>query len=204
MNNEEFKFFLHGTTISDSSMINNIFNSGLLNYRANDMLSTMWPVNIGNNFGELGTVVKNYSGTKGNAVFVIKIPKYYLTPKVINGQLVQIPLPIWKSIIDEHSNEISQLAPELIYGVYLSEKDSFIPNPNYSEVHNPVGLKFDNQQISYLLNEGVIEWHNFAVERRSKSYEELEQYDIDNDIWGEAIQQYKNHFGIVKSENPHI
>ena len=25
-------------------------------------------------------------------------------------------------------------------------------NPNYSPVHNPTGLQFDNQQIEYLLN----------------------------------------------------
>ena len=41
MNNEEFKFFHHGTTVSNPDMVKDIFNNGLLNYRTNDMLSTM-------------------------------------------------------------------------------------------------------------------------------------------------------------------
>ena len=78
MNNDEFSCFFNGTTIKDSSLINEIFDNGLINYRGNDMLSTMWPMKISN--GELGQKMKEYAGTKGNAVFVIKISKYYLTP----------------------------------------------------------------------------------------------------------------------------
>ena len=35
MNNEESKFFLHGTTVSNPDMVKDIFNNGLLNYRTN-------------------------------------------------------------------------------------------------------------------------------------------------------------------------
>lgn len=198
MNNEEFSYFLHGTTVNDVSIVNEIFNNGLINYRGNDMLSTMWPINIKD--GELGEKMREYAGTKGNAVFVIRIPKYYLTPKAINGQLQQIPLPIWKHLSNsgEHS-EISQLAPELVYGVYISTNDSFISNPNYSPVHNPVGLQFDNQQIDYLLNNEVMEMYNFAVSRKDKSFEELTHIDDESHNWNNALTQYNNHFGIEQN-----
>lgn len=195
MNNDEFAYFFHGTTIDNPSLIDEIFNNGLINYRGNDMLSTMWPMKI--NDGELGQKMKEYAGTKGNAVFVIKIPKYYLTPRTLNGQLQQIPLPIWKplSTFGEHG-EIAQLSPELIYGVYLAENDAFIANPNYSPVHNPTGLQFDNQQIEYLLNNGIEGMYNFAVDRKNKSFGELTQIDNNANNWENAIQQYNQHYGI--------
>lgn len=200
MNNDEFSYFFHGTTITNSSLINEIFDNGLLNYRGNDMLSTMWPVKI--NESELGSKMKEYAGTKGNAVFVIKIPKYYLTPRTLNGQLQQIPLPIWKPLSNsgEHG-EISQLSPELIYGVYFTDNDSFIPNPNYSPVHNPTGLQFDNQQIEYLLNNGAMEMYNFAVDRKEKSLEELTQIDDIAHNWDNALAQYSQHFGIEQKNH---
>lgn len=197
MDNSEFDYFLHGTSVDDPNLIDDIFNNGLLNFRENDMLSTMWPVKI--NEGELGSKVKEYSGTKGNAVFVIKIPKYYLKPSVVNGQLRQIPLPIWKTVLDKYGKRISQLSPELVYGVYLSENESFLQNPNYSPIHNPSGLKFDNQQIEYFLNNELYNWHSFAVDRKEKTFEELQQMDTLNKHWDDAVQQYSQHFGIEQS-----
>ena len=147
-------------------------------------------------------LLKKYCGIKGNAVFIIKIPKYYLTPRISsNGQLMQIPLPIWRTVIDKYRNEISHLSPELVYGVYISDNDSLLFNSNYSKVHDPNGLKFDNQQIDYLAINGLVSWNDFAASRRSKSYEELKRYDFDNNTWSETIQQYKNHFGINQLKN---
>ncbi len=202
MNNDEFSYFFHGTTITDSSLINEIFDNGLINYRGNDMLSTMWPMKVSD--GELGQKMKEYVGTKGNAVFVIKIPKYYLTPRTLNGQLQQIPLPIWKPLQNsgEHG-KISQLSSELIFGVYLAENDSFIPNPTFSPVHNPTGLQFDNQQIEYLLNNGIMNMYNFAVDRKNKSFEELTQRDNVAHIWDNALAQYSAHFKVQENTTNH-
>ena len=202
MSNEEFSYFFHGTTISDPSLVNEIFNNGLINYRGNDMLSTMWPMQI--SAGELGQKMKEYAGTKGNAVFVIKIPKYYLTPRTTNGQLQQIPLPIWKHLSSSGDHgDISQLSPELVYGVYFAENDSFMQNPNYSPVHNPTGLQFDNQQIEFLLNNCVMGMYNFAVGRKDKSFEELTQADDIAHNWDNALSQYSDHFGIEQNKNHH-
>lgn len=200
MNNEEFSYFFHGTTITDSSLINEIFDNCLINYRGNDMFSTMWPVKI--NEGELGKKMKQYAGTKGNAVFVVKIPKCYLTPRTVNGRLQQIPLPIWKHLSNsgEHG-EISQLSPQLIYGVYLAKNDSFISNSNYSPVHNPTGLQFDNQQIEYLLNNDVINMYDFAINRKNKTFEELVRIDDIAHNWDNALAQYSEHFNIKQNNN---
>ena len=200
MNNEEFSYFFHGTLVNDSSKINEIFNNGLINYRGNDMQSTMWPMEV--NDGKLAQKMKEYAGTKGNAVFVIKIPKYYLTPKIVNGQLQQIPLPIWKKMpTTSEYEDISQLSPELVYGVYITENDSFIQNPNYSPVHNPIGLQFDNKQIDYLLNNEAIGMYNFAVSRKDKPFEELAQADDIAHNWDNVLTQYSKHFGIQQNKN---
>ena len=200
MNNDEFAYFFHGTTVTDLSLINEIFDNGLINYRGNDILSTMWPIKI--NDGELGRKMKEYAGTKGNAVFVIKIPKYYLTPRTLYGQLQQIPLPIWKRLSSfGERGEISQLSPELIHGVYLTNNDSFIPNPNYSPVHNPTGLQFDNQQIEYLLNNGVMNMYQFAVDRKNISFEELSKKDNIAHNWDNSLAQYSQHFGVQENTN---
>ena len=202
MNNDEFSYFFHGNTLNDSSLINEIFDNGLINYRGNDMLSTMWPMKVSD--GELSQKMKEYAGTKGNAVFVIKIPKYYLTPRISNGQLQQIPLPIWKPLSSsgEHG-EISQLSSELVYGVYLAENDSFIPNPNFSPVHNPTGLQFDNQQVEHLLNNGVMNMYNFAIDRKNKTFEELTRIDNVAHNWDNAMAQYSEHFGIQENTTNH-
>ncbi len=195
MNNEEFAYFLHGTYVSDYSEIAEIFTNGLINYRGNDMLSTMWPVKIQE--GELGKKVKEYSGTKGNAVFVIKIPKYYLIPRNRNGKLQQIPLPIWKHISNSgEKGKVSQLSNELIYGVYYEKNETFLPNSNYSPVHNPNGLQFDNQQLQFLLNDEVYDWYNYALSRNEKSFEELKQMDNVDKTWKNAINQYNQHFNV--------
>lgn len=195
MDNEEFAYFLHGTYVSDYSEIDEIFTNGLINYRGNDMLSTMWPVKIQE--GELGKKVKEYSGTKGNAVFVIKIPKYYLTPRNRNGKLQQIPLPIWKHISNSgEKGKVSQLSNELIYGVYYEKNETFLPNSNYSPVHNPNGLQFDNQQLQFLLNDEVYDWYNYALSRNEKSFEELKQMDNVDKTWDNAINQYNQHFNV--------
>lgn len=196
MNDEEFLYFFHGTNVTDLGIVGDIFTNGLVSFRGNDMLSTLWPVKISE--GELKEKVKEYVGTKGNAVFVIKIPKYYLTPKTVNDTLQQIPLPIWKKSLvkGENGQEISYLAPELVYGVYIAENETFKFNPNYSPVHNPIGLQYDNQQIQYLLNENVIDWYNFAVGRNRKTFEELKSSDEISQIWDRAILQYQEHFEV--------
>ena len=195
MNDSEFYYYFHGTNITDASELESYFNDGLLNYRGPDMFSTLWPINVLTT--NLSEQLKEYSGTKGNAVFVIKIPKYYITPKIVNGRLLQFPLPIWKSISQsgEHG-EISQLPSELIYGVYISNNESFYTNPNYCPVHNPLGLQFDNRQIDYLLNSEAYQMYDFAVSRKGKSFEELSQLDELDKTWENVVTQYRNHFGL--------
>ena len=203
MNNDEFVYFFHGTTMSDPSLIDEMFNNGLISYRGNNMSSTMTKTNINN--GELASKMKEYKNIQGgNAIFVIKIPKYYLTPKTSNGQLQQIPLPIWKKVSTSgEKGDVCQLSPELIYGVYLSQNDSFVHNSNYTPVHNPDGLQFDISQIDHLNNYADEKWIKFANDRNNYMYNELQQRDQEQQIWSNATMQYKQHFGIEQNKNHH-
>lgn len=195
MNNDEFMYYFHGTNITDPNLVKEVFNNGLINYRGNDMASTMWPMKI--HEGELGQKMKEYAGTKGNTVFVIKIPKYYLYPKTLNGELQQAPMPIWKhlSSFGEHG-DVSQLSPELVYGVYFAENDSFIQNPNYSPVHNPNGLQFDVAQIGHLRIYASEDWIRFANSRNNYSYDQLLQSDDKTHMWDDYVRIYNEHFGV--------
>ncbi len=195
MNNDEFMYYFHGTDITDSNLVKEVFNNGLINYRGNDMMSTMWPMKI--HEGELGQKMKEYAGTKGNTVFVIKIPKYYLYPATINGELQQAPMPIWKHLSSTgERGDVSQLSPELIYGVYFAENESFIQNPNYCPVHNPNGLQYDAAQIEHLTNYATEDWIGFANKRNNYSYEELLHSDEKTHFWDDYIRIYNEHFGI--------
>ena len=192
----EFIYFLHGTTIIDESAISDIFDNGIINIYGDNMNSTMIKAEL--NGGNIVKKVKEYPNIPGNAVFVIRIPKYYLTPRIKDGKLKQIPLPIWKSIEQNDTyNKASQLAPELIYGVYLKDKESFKVNPNYSPVFNPSGMHYDSTQIDYLLSNSIVDWHIFATQRKEKPYNVLKREDESVHAWDSAIAIYGSHFGYV-------
>ena len=203
MNNEEFVYFFHGTTMTDPALVDEMFNNGLISYRGNNMSSTMTKTNVED--GELATKLKEYKKIQGgNVVFVIKIPKYYLTPKVQNDQLMQIPLPIWKKISTSgEKGDVCQLSPELVYGVYISQNDSFIQNPNYLPVHNPDGLQFDVSQIEYMRNYVDEKWIQFANDRNNYMYNDLQIQDQNQQTWNDAVIQYKQHFGIQENISNH-
>lgn len=50
MNNDEFIYYLHGTNINDSSMIDDVFKNGLMNYGGNNIGYTMTRVDLKNTF----------------------------------------------------------------------------------------------------------------------------------------------------------
>lgn len=198
MNNDEFVYYFHGTNIEDPNVIIDFFNNGLSSNRGNHMTSTMSPVSqseIQNN--GLGDCLKRYCGNGYNTIFVMKIPKYYLTPKIENGVARQIPLPVWKPTgeKDGYGRDISQFTQELIYGVYRQANDSFLENSNYLAVHNPNGLQYDVNQIEHLLTQECMHWYNYANFRNDKSYQSLLATDLKNGTWDNAVEQYGEHFG---------
>lgn len=82
MNNDEFIYYLHGTNINDSSMIDDVFKNGLMNYGGNNIGYTMTRVDLKNT--NLFKRVTEYKMEHGfNDIFVIKIPKYYLLLMII-------------------------------------------------------------------------------------------------------------------------
>lgn len=203
MNNDEFIYFFHRTTINNSSRIKEIFDNGLICDGGNNMSYTLSKISVNNDLGKKAKEYINMHG--GNAVFLIRIPKYYLFPRVLNNQFEQIPLPIWEKIYDfdkrGNKGNICKLSHELIYGVYLPANDAFIPNLRYSPVHNPNGMIYDISQINHMLAEGIQNWPEFARSREKYKFDELKLYDEKNNTWKNAIIQYKKHFDALEVKN---
>lgn len=200
MNHYDFLYFLHGTNINEETAIKDIFKFGLINYRGTNISSTMWPVKDVLSYGKLAEALKQYCGTDWNKVFIIKIPKRYLYPRVSNGKIFDTPLPIWKqtSSSDGYGRDMCQLAPELIYGVYRAENESITFNPDYSPVYDCSGMLYDQCQIDYLLNGEAIAWYDYAVSRQNIPSDKLKEIDNINQTFEKAIQQYNQQFGVGK------
>lgn len=197
MNNNEFLYFFHGTNMNEEQTIKDIFKFGLLNYRGNSMSSTMWPVE---DVSKLAVALKQYCGLNYNKVFIIKIPKRYLYPRMRDGKIFDTPLPIWKrtSTFDMYGRDILQLAPELIYGVYRAENESVTFNPDYFPVYDCSGMLYDECQIDYLANGGAKAWYDYVVSRKNIPSDKLKEIDNINHTFESAIQQYSKQFGVSK------
>ncbi len=195
--NKEYMYFLYGTTIMNDEELAEVFAEGIVSQRVDDQLdnisSIMEPIAIP--AGDIAHRTKAASqDINGNAVFVIRIPKYYLEPRVINGKMIQVPLPIWKRIETSSENKVSILPPELIYGVYSKAEDKFKINPNWSPVFDPTGMQYDESQVKYFQDNGQVYWQMFADERRHRTFDELVKTDEKLHSWNYALEIYSGHF----------
>ena len=192
--NNEFKYFLYGTKIINEEEISNIFTEGIINPHGENLDSILTPIDIPN-----GDILNRTRATSpdinGNDIFVIRIPKRYLEPMVINGNLKDCPFPIWKKIdTPAGQDKISILAPELVYGVYSKEKDDLKLNPKRSPVFDPTGMQYDDSQIQYFAENELVYWQLFAEERRRRTFDELVKSDEKLRSWDYALEIYSGHF----------
>ena len=194
----EFVYFIHEEAYINPEIIDAIFSEGLINTSGHNIDSTMEPAPL--NGGQIKDRVKDYSKQTGKTknMFVIRIPKYYLTPRMNDGRLKQFPLPIWKKVdkTEEHDEAVI-LPPELIYGVYNAQNNSFDVNPNYSPVYDPSGLQFDDSQIKYFKDNKIDEWATFAEDRKKESFYDLKKVDERSHAWDQALSVYRPHFGYI-------
>lgn len=198
MNNTEYLYYMHGTNQKSNTEIHDYFKNGLLNYRGQHAHSTMYPVRQSDT-NNLGKTIQKYAQEHNfDIVFIIRIPKRYMFPQIQNGTIMQYPMPIWKDTgnKDAYDREIYYLIPQLIHGVYRKKDDSIKFNDNYCPIYDPSGLKYSDEQIEYLLTNSCIDWYNFAINRKNSSYEQLRNYDLQNNIWKHAIEFYNNSLGI--------
>ena len=180
---KNYIYYLFGSSNVNDDVINeSIFKNGLANYKGNDINSSA--IYIDATEEELLNIIKDFNY---DTSFIIKINKMYLFPKVINGTLKQIPLPIWR-----RKNGISYLSNELIYFAYKKSGDKVFYNPMYSELHDPTGLQFDKKQKEIFDDNKILRWQKFYKLRDSLDYEKLKKIDIDYNLWQSAIDQYSN------------
>ena len=195
--NPEYKYFLYSLSMVDEEEIGRIFEEGIINpnnskkYNINDIMQK-----IDIPAGDVANRTKAASADiEANDIFVIRIPKYYLEPRIINGNLRQHPLPIWKRIerTEEH-DAVSILPPELVYGVYDKQGNKFKLNPNCSPVFDPSGMQYDDSQIEYFEENSFPYWDLFAKERRTRPYDTLVDDDRRIHSWDKALEIYCGHF----------
>ncbi len=195
--NSEYMYFLYGTTIMNDEELAEIFTEGIVSQRVDDQLDNINSImkRIDIPAGDISYRTKATSqDINGNAVFVIMIPRYYLEPRIINGKMIQVPLPIWKRIETSSENKVSILPPELIYGVYLKTEDEFKVNPNRSPVFDPTGMQYDESQVKYFQDNGQVYWQMLEADRRHRTFDELVKRDEKLHRWNYALEIYSGHF----------
>ena len=194
MNNNDFFYFFYETKLKDLSEIYNVFNNGLISNQGPNINKVFNEADI--SYNQLDKKIKEFSSETESNVFVIKIPKFFFNPIIINNQLQQMPLPIWKQITEDNNQEKYLITSKFVYGIYLMDRKSFVFNTEYSPVHDPTGLQYDDRQIKYLEDNNLISTSEFAKSRRAHSFEELVEIDNDNNNWNNILTRYKRHFNL--------
>lgn len=194
MEKTDFYYYLHKTKITDSAMIEDIFNNGLTSWYGTSIHSTIYPIDeklIMDN--GLDSAIKNYLGedSEYNSVFVFKIPKRYMTDRIHRDGKVDPPVPFIKQNEDETVSIISSI----IQGVYCRDIDRSFTNPNFSPVFDPTGLKYSDEQINNLWGLNLNNWITFAKSRENKSFNELTSIDKSAHNWDRVIQFYSLIYG---------
>ena len=180
----EYEYYIYETKKSDSSTMNDAFNFGLISTKGPDLDSCMMKVEDPT---KLQSIIE-YS--KYKCVYVVKIPKMFLQPRVVDGELKQIPMPMWELNIDgTHSFKSS-----LIHGAYNKKIREYFPNKFYNEVYNPNGLQFDLQQTEYFKKHNLTRWVKFDQYRTDKPFYSLKNIDRKHLIWKSAMTQYTDYY----------
>lgn len=180
MQEVEYVYYLYGTKKGNKAEINDAFNFGLMSKKGADLESCMSRVD---DPSELKNLIEC---CKYKCVYVVKIPKMYLEPKVVDGQLKQVPVPMWTLSIDG----TYLLKSNLVHGAYNKKIKSYFPNNFYNEVFCPNGLQFDIQQLEYFKAHNLTRWIKFYEYRKNKPFYSLKNIDRKYVIWKDAMTQY--------------
>lgn len=197
MEKHDFLYLLHGTINDSPELLEDIFNNGLKSWYQTSLYSTMTPIsnedieNVG-----LETLMKNYVKGEFKSVFLIKIPKEYMSQRLHRNGQIDPPVPVWKS----NDDGTTTFTPHLVQGVYNKTTDLFITNPNFSLVFDPSGLKYSEEQINNLWSLNQLEWINFAKERENLTFNQLFQSDRNKETWNNIIHEYCEKFGVKPKE----
>ena len=143
-----------------------------------------------NNLEDAAREYGNIASDKGSKVFVTRIPIMYRGGKNDNGSY-HPPMPTLRMLDSDNSECI--IIPEIIYGMYDMENDTFYKNPNYKPKFNPNGLTYDRETVSVFDNSSLPEAQNivnFMKSREPYNYEQLKKYDDKFDTFVQYCQYY--------------
>ena len=184
MKEVEYVYYLYGSKKSGSQDINDAFSFGLASNNGADLDSCMTRID---NPIELKDAILS---SKHKCVYVVKIPKMFLEPRVEDGRLKEIPVPMWELGIDG----TYFIKSNLIHGVYNKKINAYFPNDFYNEVYNPNGLQFDIQQVEHFQEHNLTKWVKFDEYRKDKPFYSLKNIDRKLVIWKPAVTQYKEYY----------
>lgn len=176
---KDYLYFAMGETVDQEDKIMHVFDTGIISMN-NDLSKASLYIDASDD-----NVIDAVKDIGYDTVFLIKIPSMYMTPKIVNKNLKQIPLPIWKKDANRYL-----LSNELICGAYIKKDNTFVVNPNYKELHNPIGLSFDKKQESIFDEYHINRWQRFYKLRDKLSYDEITKIDKEYKIWDSATKQY--------------
>ncbi len=180
-----YLYYLYGLKRFSMRDINIAFSYGLTSDVGPDLNGCT--IEVGENPRDLVDVAKC---SRYKCVFVIRIPKMFLQPKIKDYKLTQIPIPIWQA--DTDGTYI--LKSNLIHSAYDIKKNKYYINEFYNEVYNPNGLLFDRQQSLHFAQNKITKWMAFDEFRQKHSFVELKRIDRHNTIWRPAITQYTDFY----------
>lgn len=191
----EYAYYLHGTANESPEVIEDVFNNGLIleGDTALRLHSTLAPISEeAMKTRNLGDIMHEYSQLEDfNSVFLIKIPKEYLSCKPHRDGSVDIPMPLWKNI----DAGKSVLTPHLIQGVYNRHIDRGISNPNFSPLYNPNGMAYSIEQFysfsSYNRTDLMAEYK----QRQFTSFSQQYANDNASGTFNQVIRYYQSKFG---------
>lgn len=194
-NNIEYAYFLHGTANQSPETLEDIFNNGLIleGDTSLSLHSTLAPISDEDIKKQgLESIMQSYSQLEDfNSVFLIKIPKEYLSCMPHRDGSVDIPMPLWKNT----GNGSSVFCPHLIQGVYNKNINQGITNTNFCPIYNPNGMAYSWEQFNVFASYDRTDLMSEYKQRQLTSF--VQQYASDNarGTFNQVVRYYQSKFG---------
>ncbi len=194
-NKVEYVYYLHGTANQSPETLEDIFNNGLIleGDTALRLHSTLAPISKEEiQTRGLEDIMQSYSQLEDfNSVFLIKIPKEYLSCKAHKDGSIDIPMPLWKNT----GNGNSVLTPHLIQGVYNKHINLGITNPNYCPLYDPNGMAYSWEQFNIFASYDRTDLMCEYKQRQLTTFSQQYTTDIANGTFNKVMQYYQSKFG---------
>lgn len=203
INQNDYYYYLHKTNVNNAEKIESVFNKGLKSNYNYSMHSTLAPIDeneLASN--ELQQIVINYLGDSDeyNAVFVIKVPKRYMSRVIHRDGNIDPTIPLWRSLEGYDSEFLTVFTPKLVQGVYCRDINKSFTNPNFNPVFDPSGSQFADEQITNLESLNLYSLANSLKERRKIPFQNLYMKDKNSNMWDKVAYYYSQLYGVQPTQ----